>query len=98
MKNCYTRFIPHAPVEVAPRHSSKYWEADLNARIYERRLAMSGEENPYANWNRRQAWMNLIAKDMPPTNDPYLKPVAGPGDTFACKMKTSPKPPAVTSF
>jgi len=44
MKNCYTTFVPHEPVEVAPRETQHFWEADLNARIHERSLILSAEE------------------------------------------------------
>ena len=49
--------------------------ADLNARLFERKIQMSAEENPYANLNRRQSWLNLIANDLS-KNDPYTKVVA----------------------
>jgi hypothetical protein len=50
--------------------------ADLNARLFERRIQLSAEENPYAHWNRRQAWMSIIAKELG-KNDPYTQTEKG---------------------
>jgi len=99
MGGCYTRFIPHKPVEVAPRQDVSYWGADLNARMYERQIISSAKEQPYANWNRRQALLSLVAENMPSRNDPYLQKIESPDDSFACQLqKSGGKPPAVTSF
>jgi hypothetical protein len=99
MKGCYTRFVPHEPVEVAPRQDVNYWGADLNARMYERRLISSAKEQPYANFYRRQGLINLISKNMPSRNDPYLKKIDAPSDSFAFQLQEAGgMPPAVTTL
>lgn len=99
MKGCYVKFVPHKPVEVAPRQNIRYWGADLNARLYERRLISSAEEQPYANYYRRQGLLNLISKNVPSQNDPYLKKIDRPTDSFGCQLqRNNGNPPAVTSF
>jgi hypothetical protein len=99
MRGQYTKFIPHTPVEVAPRQDARYWEADLNARLYERQIITSAKEQPYANWNRRQAFINLIAQNTPSRNDPYLKKLETANSNFGCQLQRNQGiPPAVTSF
>lgn len=99
MGGCYTKFIPHKPIEVAPHTNVRYWGADLNARMYERKIISSANEQPYSNWNRRQGLLNLVAENMPSRNDPYTKKIENPEDSFAYQIQRScGKPPAVTSF
>lgn len=99
LKGCYTKWIPHKPVEIAPRRDPNYWVADLNARLYERSLVGSAKENPYANFYRRQGLINLLAQNMPPRNDPYTKVIASGQDSFACQLQqNSGIGPATTSF
>jgi hypothetical protein len=99
MKNCYTTYVPHEPVEVAPKQTPKYWEADLNARMYERSVIVAAEENPYVNYNRRQVYLGLLAKDMSSKRDTYTQKVSGPEETFAYKLRQNNGiPPAVTNF
>ena len=99
MKNCYTTYVPHEPVEVAPKQTPKYWEADLNARMYERSVIVAAEENPYVNYNRRQVYLGLLAKDMSSKRDTYTQKVSGPEETFAYKLgQNNGIPPAVTNF
>jgi len=99
LKGCYTHYVPHKPVEVAPQQRPDYWGADLNARMYERSLISSAKEQPYANFYRRQGLINLISQNMPSRNDPYLKKIEKPEDSFVCQIQRSGgKPPAVTSF
>jgi hypothetical protein len=88
------QFIPHAPVEVAPRQRESYWVADLNARIHERKLVTGAIENPYANFYARQAFMNLVAQNMRSPGDPYVQTINGPQELFC----PCPKPPPVTDF
>jgi hypothetical protein len=99
MKGCYTRFIPHEQVEVAPRQDIRYWGADLNSRFYERQIISSAEEHPYSNWYRRQGLINLVAENMPSRSDPYLKKIESSADSFASRIhENGGKPPAVTNF
>jgi hypothetical protein len=93
----HVQYIPHTPVEIAPRQRENYWVADLNARIYERSLLSSAVENPYANWYARQAFINLIAQDMRLTSDPYLQPINGPDQTLASRLMKGDIP-AVTNI
>lgn len=93
LKGCPVTFTEHEPVEIAPRLQSNYWLADLNARLYERQLINSAQENPYANFYGRQAMLNLLAQNMPNDNDPYLHRIEKPTDSFAYQL-TNFGPPA----
>jgi hypothetical protein len=84
LKGQYTQFIPHTPVEIAPRQNSNYWSADLNARLYERQLISSAKEQPYANFYARQGMLNLLAQNMPSSTDRYLRKIEEPSSTLAC--------------
>jgi len=97
LQSQYRRFTPHAPVEIAPLDPSR-WEADLNARIYERKMQVSAEPDFYQNWNRRRAWMSMIAKDMQSRTDPYLQPVSEHGTFAQALEKHNGEPPVVVNF
>lgn len=92
LKGCPVSYTPHEPVEIAPRPDN-YWIADLNARLYERQLINSAIENPYANFYGRQAWLGLLAQNMPNDNDPYLHRIERPEDSYAYQL-THHGPPA----
>lgn len=94
----YVRFIPHAPVEVAPVQRENYWTGDLNGRLYERSLIGSAVENPYANFYARQGMLSLLAQNMRVGGDTYTKPLVGPKDAFAYQAQHLPSPPPVTNF
>lgn len=99
LSGCYTTWIPHTPVEVAPRQDPRYWVANKNMRQYERSLQVSAEQNPYSNFYRRQAWISLLQQNMPNRSDGYTKQVKSPGESFAAQMTQSGGiGPAVTNF
>lgn len=80
----YISWTPHpTPVEVAPARHPGYWEADINARLYARRLKTSNEADPYTSRSRRHAMVGLILQDMPQRQDQYTKPVDDLRDTVA---------------
>jgi hypothetical protein len=99
LQGCYTKWVPHTPVEVAPRQDPNFWEADLNKRMYERGLITSAKENPYENFYRRQGLVQLLAINMPNTTDEYTKQITGPCQTFAQEVqRNGGVGPAVTNF
>ena len=99
MKGQYVRYIPHEPCEVAPNNDDKLWVADLNSKLYERRLVTGARDQPYSNWYGRQGLQNLVTQYMPPNNDPYTKKIERPDDTFCASLKRNGnRPPAVTNF
>lgn len=92
-------WIPHKqPCEVASRSNPNYWQADLNARIFERGLVSAAAEQPYSNHWRRVAMQNLVSLNMRADGDPYSKPVEKPSDSFCHQLKENCTPPATTSF
>lgn len=91
-----TKFVPHAPVEVAPVHDPNLWVADLNAKIYERAVAVGAEPHPNVNYYRRQAMVNMITQNWESRRDPYARPVQKPSETFAAMVTASDGvPPAM---
>jgi hypothetical protein len=91
------QFIPHEPVEVAPRQREQYWGADLNARLYERNVQNAAIESGYNNFHARTSLINLVAANMRTGGDRYTKVINGPQDTFAAQVKKC-GPPATTNF
>uniref|UniRef100_A0A6C0BN98 Uncharacterized protein n=1 Tax=viral metagenome TaxID=1070528 RepID=A0A6C0BN98_9ZZZZ len=100
MTGSYTQFFPHAqPCEVAPWNSSMVWEADLNAKLYERAIIAGAKEQPYSNWNRRQALAQLINLNAPSNNDIYTQKLSRPDDTFCeAQRRNAGIPPAIVHF
>ena len=97
LQGSYVSYTQHEPVEIAPRQNVNFWGADLNARLYERQLVGSAIENPYANFYGRQAMLNLLAKDMPNNNDPYLRKIDTDSESMAYQLKHF-GPPATFKF
>jgi len=91
------RYVAHNPVELAPNYDPKYKTADLNALIYERKIRLEAQEQPYANFNRRAAQISLMSQNVKFRSDGYMKLITRPEDAFANR---DPKlePPAVTGF
>lgn len=87
-----TEWRPHTPCEVAPRHSSDYWVAGLDSKYFERSMIMGAEEQPYANFNRMQTWVNLLGTNMPNKKDMYTRPLKG--KTYCETVKTEGQPAA----
>ena len=91
------RFEPHNPVELAPNYAANYNTADLNALIYERKIILQADEQPYMNFNRRAALLSLVAQNVKFRSDGYMKLLGRPEDAFANRDPALP-PPAVTGF
>jgi hypothetical protein len=68
--------------EIAPNMDERLWTPDLNEIIYRRKLVTSAQEQPYANFNRRQGLVELMAINMPPNNDFYTRKINSPDDRF----------------
>jgi len=83
-------WTPHQPCEVAPRHDSWYWVPDINSRMYERRIIDGAQEQPYANFNRMQSFVNLLGINMPGKKDMYTRPLNG--KTYCETVKTEGQP------
>ena len=83
---------PHTPCEVAPRHSSDYWVPGLDSKLYERSLLMAADEQPYANFNRVQTFVNLLGINMSNKKDMYTRPLKG--KTYCETVKTEGQPAA----
>ena len=90
----YVQFIPHQqPCPVAPINDSSYWVANMNSKLYERRLLSAADEQPYANWYRRQAWAQMLAQNMP-SNDKYTVKLDRPENTYcAAQARNGGQPP-----
>lgn len=97
MMDEYRTFYPRqTPVAVGPVADPRLWEADLNRRMYERQVIQSAEEQPYMNWNRRQRYLQLLAKEMP-CRDRYMQRLTGPGSDIGTQIQNH-GPPATTMF
>ena len=83
-------YTPHKPCEVAPRHDSNYWVPDMNSRMFERRIIDGAQEQPYANFNRMQTFVNLLGTNMPNKKDMYTRPLNG--KTYCETVKTEGQP------
>lgn len=90
-------FTPHAPCELSGNSDSRLWVADLNSQLYERNMVSAAKEQPYANWNKRQAMLNMLAMNWQPSGDPYAVIVKNPKDVFCKQLQAHGNiPPAVT--
>ena len=85
-------WTPHAPCEVAPRHDANYWVPGLDSKLYERTLINGAQEQPYANFNRNQALINLLDINIRDKSDLYTRPLSGP--TYCETVKTQGQPAA----
>jgi len=69
----FINFVQHPEPQQEDRRQQHWDNTDLNHHMYQRRLQLSAEENPYKNDKlRRRAQMNLFADTMR-TNDQYTK-------------------------
>ena len=99
MKGQYVSWQPHAPCEVAPNYDDKLWVADMNSKLYERRMITGARETPYANHYRRQGMLNLTAQYMRPDGDPYTKKLSTSNDSLCATLShNGGHPPAVTGL
>jgi hypothetical protein len=100
MTGSYTQFFPYdQPCEVAPRHSSNLWVADLNSQIYERGIVTGAEDQPYSNWNRVQALAQLLNINNPSRSDDYTIKLDQPSNSFCSKLaENQGRPPAILNM
>lgn len=90
------RYVEHTPVELAANNQINYKTGDLNALLYERKIRLSADEQPYMNFNRRAAMLSMVSQNVKFRSDGYLKLLSRPEDAYA--FRTAATLPAVTGF
>ena len=70
---CFSNFTPHAPIETNPPMRNDYWTADLNPQMHQRGLLLNPIGHPNVHFHSRRGQLQMLAKNMNSTNDPYLR-------------------------